>query len=80
MALPSFICFTGSLFRRHVTRRAHDFQRARDRALCFDQSRKTKIGEVRFAFCIEENVSRFDVAMQNAVFMRVMHRARHLRD
>ena len=35
---------------------------------------------MRFAFCIQQNVSRLDVAMQNAVFMRVMHCARHLRD
>ena len=35
---------------------------------------------MRFAFCIEQNVSRFDVTMQNAVFMRVMNSARDLRD
>ena len=35
---------------------------------------------MRFAFCIEQNVPRFDVAMQNAVFMRVMNRAGDLRD
>src|SRR5437867_10257841 len=33
---------------------------------------------MRLAFCIEEDVPRFDVSMQNAVFMRVMHGARHL--
>jgi hypothetical protein len=35
---------------------------------------------MRFAFRIQQNVSRFDVSMQNAVFMRVMHGAGHLRD
>src|SRR5262245_9961514 len=30
---------------------------------------------MRFAFYIEQDVSRLDVAMQNTVFMRVMHRA-----
>src|SRR5262245_38244775 len=35
---------------------------------------------MRFTFCVEQNVSRFDVPMQNAVLMRVMHYARYLRD
>src|SRR6201981_1956952 len=34
---------------------------------------------MRFAFCIEQNVSRFDVAMKNAVFMRVINGASDLR-
>ena len=46
----------------------------------FDQSRKTEIGQMRFAFCIEQNVPRLDVAMKNAVFMRVMNSARDFRD
>src|SRR5215475_11108997 len=33
-----------------------------------------------FAFFVEQDVSRLDVSMQNASFMRVMHRARHLDD
>ena len=45
-----------------------------------NQPRKTEIGEMRFAFFIEQNVSRFYVAMQNAVFVRVMHGAGYLRD
>ena len=35
---------------------------------------------MRFAFCIEQNVPRLDVAMQNAVLVRVMNSARDLRD
>ena len=35
---------------------------------------------MRFALCIKQNVSRLDVSMENAVFMRVMHGARHLCD
>src|SRR6266566_3654553 len=35
---------------------------------------------MRFAVCIQQNVSRFDVSMQNAVFMCVMDRASYLRD
>ena len=38
-----------------------------------DQSRKAEVGQMRFAFCIEQNVSRFDVAMQNAVLVRVVN-------
>ena len=52
----------------------------RDTAFRFDQSGKAEIGQMRFAFCIEQNVSRFDVPMQNSVFMRVMNSARDLRD
>ena len=41
---------------------------------------QSEIGQMRFAFCIQQNVSRLDVSMQNAVFMRVMHGARDLGD
>src|SRR6266567_5486245 len=67
------------LFRRHVTWRAQNFQRARDGAFCLDKSRQAEVGKMRFARCIEQNVARFDVAMENAAFMRVMNGARHLR-
>src|SRR5207247_7681235 len=35
---------------------------------------------MRFAFGIEENVTRLDVAVQDAVFVRVVDRARQFRD
>src|SRR5712691_1492884 len=35
---------------------------------------------MRFAFRIEQNVSRFNISMQNAVFMRVMNRSGYLCD
>src|SRR4029077_1165483 len=41
------------------------------------QSCEAKIGKVRFAFCIQQNVCRLDVPMQNTVFMRVVNGARH---
>ena len=50
------------------------------RAFGFDQAGQTEIGQMRFAFCIQQDVSRFDVAMQNAVFMSIMDCARQLRD
>src|SRR5512133_2044704 len=31
-------------------------------------------------FCIQQNVSRFNVPMKNSVLVRVMDRSRHLRD
>src|SRR5262245_46905146 len=35
---------------------------------------------MRFAFLIEQDVPRLNVAMENSMFMRVMHWARDLRD
>src|SRR4030095_7353893 len=35
---------------------------------------------MRVAVCIEQNVSRFDVAMENSVLVRVVDRTRHLGD
>src|SRR6266513_4659933 len=61
------------LFRRHVTWSAQNFQRARDRTLCLDQSRKTKIGEMWFALCVEQDVSGFDVSMEDTALMRIMN-------
>src|SRR5206468_3367959 len=43
-----------------------------------DESRQAKVGKMRFALLIQQNVSRLDVSMQNAVLMGVMHDARHL--
>src|SRR6266487_265748 len=68
------------LFRRHITGSAQNFHRARSGTLCFDQPGQPEIGEMRFAFCVEQDVSGFDVSMQNAVFMRVMNCAGQLGD
>ena len=35
---------------------------------------------MRFAFCIQQNVPWFNVAMKNSMFMRIMNSARHLGD
>ena len=35
---------------------------------------------MRLVLCIKQDVSRLDVTMQNAVFVRVMHGARYLRN
>ena len=52
--------------------------RAGDGALRFSQPRQSEVGKVRFAFCIEQNVSWLNVSMENAALMRVMHSAREL--
>ena len=67
------------LFRRDVTRRAHELRRARHRALGFDQPGQAEIGQMRLAFMVEQDVSRLDVAMEDAALMRVVHAARHFR-
>ena len=41
---------------------------------------KYQIGQQRFAFLVQQNVSWFDVTVQNAVFMRVLYSARQIRD
>src|SRR5215217_1002490 len=68
------------LFWRHVTRRAQGIERARDGTLSFCQSRQAEVGKMRFAFCIEQNVSRFNISMKNAAVVSVMNSARELRD
>ena len=80
VALVQLGVVTNRLFRRHVTGCAHHFHRARDRTFRFDQPRQSEIGQMRFAFCIQQNVPRLDVSMQYPVLMRVMDRARQLCD
>ncbi len=48
--------------------------------LSFYQPRQPEISQMRFAVRIEENVARFDIAMQHTMLVRVVHRARHFRD
>jgi hypothetical protein len=48
----------------------------RNGALCFYQARQTEVGEMRFAFGIDQNVARLNVSMENAALVRVMHSAR----
>jgi hypothetical protein len=68
------------LLGRHVTGRAQYFHRARDRALSLDQSRQTEVSQMRFVLLIEQNVTRLDVAMKDAVLVGVMNRPRYLGD
>src|SRR6516165_12686777 len=65
---------------RHVAGRAQYFESARDSALSFNQSREPEVGQMRFAFLIEKNVSRFDVAVKDAVLVCVVNGARYFGD
>ena len=38
----------------------------------------TEVEQLRFAFCVRQNVARFDVAMNNHVAMRKLHRGTDL--
>src|SRR5207248_11054904 len=64
------------LFWGHVTGRSQYFHRARDSALRLDQASQPEVREMRFAVCVEQDVSRFDVAMQNAALVSVVNCAR----
>src|SRR5262249_19800933 len=68
------------LFRRHVTWCTQHFQGACHCAFSLDKSRETKVGQMRFTFLVEQNVSRFDVAMKNPTLVRVMNCARDFCD
>src|SRR4029077_11817190 len=68
------------LFRSHVTGCAQNFHGARDGTLCFDEPCQPEIGEMRFAFCVKQDVSGFDVSMENAALMRIMNGPGQLRD
>src|SRR5213595_3649482 len=68
------------LFRRHVTRSAQNFHRARDGAFGFHQSCEPKIGEMWFALCVEQDVSGFDISMEDAALMRIGNGAGQLGD
>lgn len=44
----------------------------------FHQSRHPKIRQMRLAVLIQQNVSRFNIAMQESVFVRELHGAREV--
>ncbi len=69
---------TGGLLGRHVTWSAKYLQRARDSTLYFHQPRQPEIGQMRFAFCVEQNIARLNVTMQDTVLMGMMKRVRQL--
>src|SRR5262249_46083164 len=71
---------TCGLVWRPVNRCTHQFLRACGGVLRMLQSLVTNIGQMRFAACVEQKVSRLDVAMEDSVLVRMMDGARHLGD
>src|SRR5262249_12472162 len=65
------------LLRCDVTGRAENGERAREIGIRIEPLCQSEIGHERFATTIEQNVSRLQIAMQNALLMRVLHGARH---
>ena len=70
----------GRLFRRHVVRRAEDRERLREIAFALQPFRKAEVAHERFASGIEEDISGFQIAMQNSVLVRKRDRACKLRE
>ena len=68
------------LLGRHVARCAQYFLCPCDRAIRFNQARQTKVGQMRFAFLVEQDVSRLDITVKDAVLVGVMNRPRYLGD
>ena len=69
---------TSGLLRRHVARRSEHIERISDRAFLFDQARQSKVGQMRFAFSIQQDIPGFNVAMQNAALVCELDRVRDL--
>src|SRR5438094_222230 len=74
------VVISHSLFRRHVTGRAKHFERARYRAFCLDQSCESEVGQMRFTFLVNQNISWLDVTMKDVVLVRVVNSPRYLGD
>src|SRR5260370_126456 len=60
---------SAGLLRRHVARRSEHIERIGDRVFLFDQARQAKVGQMRFAFFIQQDIPGVNVAMQNAALM-----------
>ena len=65
-----------SLFRGHIARRAQRFPRPSNAVCRVNHPRQTKVCEMRFAFCVYQDVPRFDIPVQNSTFVRILDRAR----
>ena len=63
------------LLRRDVTWRSKYFHSPCNGAVRFHQTHQTKVSQVRFALRVEQDISRFYIAMQDPALMRVMNRA-----
>jgi hypothetical protein len=72
--------FAAGLLRRHVARRAQDGPAARPPGIAGRALGQAEVGDVRLAARVEQDVGRFEVAVEDAALVRVMHRPRHRRN
>src|SRR5262245_64528959 len=61
---------------RHVTRCAQHVHTAGESTFFFYETGQSEISQMRRTVGVDKNVTRFDVAMQNAVFVRTVNGAR----
>src|SRR6476620_11653981 len=64
-----------SLLRCDVTGCAKHFLCSGNSAVRFHQPDQTKVGQVWFALCVEQDIARLNIAMQDPALMGVMNRA-----
>ncbi len=62
------------LLGRHVVRRTQHGERLRHGAPTRQLLRDTEVGDLRFTVRVDENVARLEIAVQDAVLMRKVHR------
>jgi len=67
------------LFRRDVARRSETGERSREMAPNLLTPGQTEIADERFAPAIEQDISRFEIAMENALVVSVLNSLRDLR-
>src|SRR5262249_53591389 len=69
----------GSLFGRHITRRAErSYHRTRNSTFPFNKPRQAKIGKMRLAVGIYQDVPRLNITMQDTALMSIMNSVREL--
>ena len=67
------------LLRGDVAGRAKDGERTGEVARSIKPFGEAKVAHQRLTVAVEQNVTRFQIAMEDALPMRILHRARHLR-
>ena len=70
----------GGLLGRHVGWGAEQRGRPGDVIAAFDDFGQPEVGDVRLAVCVHQEVGGLEVAVENAVFVRIMDRARDCGD
>ena len=71
-------CRSFGLLGCNVTRCSEDCECACEIGTCVEPLGQSEVSDEWFATSVEQNVSRFEIAMQNPVLMRVLHGACYL--